>query len=91
MVVDYVLFAARTLSTIALRTGHEEAAKQYAQALEVAYRQIRSLSPSVSDRISDLHGHLTLLLLQTARTKLGIHKPHARRAVSAWRQSSRRT
>lgn len=70
MLVDYLLFAARTLSTIAIGPRGDTAPRPIAQIIKVAYNRIESVSQSLPNRLSDLQSHLTLLLLQAARTKL---------------------
>lgn len=81
MLVDYVLFAARTLSTIAIGPVRDSTAAPLAQLVEVAYQHIKAMSQSGPYALPDLQSYLTLILLDTACTKLSRSEPIAHRRL----------
>ncbi|KAL6231996.1 hypothetical protein BDW75DRAFT_243424 [Aspergillus navahoensis] len=64
VLVDYILLAARTLCTIAVQSCGDDVTTLDTQSLQDAYRRIRDLSRYPPGGSPDLHGSLTLLLLE---------------------------
>jgi hypothetical protein len=70
ILVDYILFAMRTLSTIIVRGPHQTTMARSIQLLDKAHAQLSAAYGALATG-SDMHSYLTLLLVKLAKSIAG--------------------